>query len=105
MGISLFNLKTLSLETLYLPTTVFSYRVLVREIPYSMETTIAPIYATFTLGYLESKSHNKKCTWGGGEHAKRIHSMWKRFFMIFLFNVMRMLIKYRMFFVYLPTES
>ena len=107
MGILLFNLKTLSLETLYFPTTVFSFRVLVREILYSVETTIAPIYATFTLGYLESKSHNKKSTWGGGggEHAKRIHSMWKRFFMIVLFNVMRMLIKYRMFFVYLPTES
>ena len=106
MGILLFNLKTLSLETLYFPTTVFSFRVLVREILYSMETTIAPIYATFTLGYLESKSHNKKSTWGGGgKKAKRIHSMGKGFFMIVLFNVMRMLIKYRMFFVYLPTES
>ena len=68
MGILLFNLKTLSLETLYFPPTVFSYRVLVREILYFMETTIAPTYATFTLGYLESKSHNKIRKFGRGEN-------------------------------------
>ena len=72
MGVLFLNLKTFSLETLYFPTTVFSYRVLVREILYLMETTIAPTYVTFTLGYLKSKSHNKIRTLGGGgggEHA------------------------------------
>ena len=33
-------------------------RVLVREILNFTETTIVPIYATITFGYLESKLHN-----------------------------------------------
>ena len=49
-----------------------------------METTIAPTYATFTLGYLESKSHNKIRTFGGGACLRNTFSVETVFYDCFI---------------------